>query len=78
MAKVRVRLFARLREEFGEKEIELEARNVEDIVKALKISNAGKILIAINNRLINVSDAELRTELEDGDVVDLMPPFSGG
>ncbi len=78
MARVRVRLFAKLREELGEKEIELEARTVGDVVKALKISHANKILVAINNRLIDVSDAKLKAELKEGDVVDLMPPFSGG
>ncbi len=78
MARVRVRLFARLREELGKKEIELEARTVGDVVKALKIPDSCKVLIAVNNRLIDVSDAKLRAKLEDGDVVDLMPPFSGG
>ena len=78
MARVRVRLFARLREELGKKEIELEARTVGDVVKALKIPDSCKVLIAVNNRLIDISDAKLRAKLEDGDVVDLMPPFSGG
>ncbi len=78
MARVRVRLFARLREELGKKEIELEARTVGDVVKALKIPDSCKVLIAVNHRLIDVSDAKLRAKLEDGDVVDLMPPFSGG
>ncbi|RUM35165.1 MAG: molybdopterin synthase sulfur carrier subunit [Archaeoglobus sp.] len=73
MVRVKVRLFARLREDFGRKELNLEVKTVEDV---LTYFNVKDVIVAINNEL--VSSSELTKELKDGDVVDLMPPFSGG
>ncbi len=87
MVKVKIELFATLREKFG-KEVEVECENIEDcLVQASKILGKefldevmkdGKIrddrIITINGR--NIKD-ELK-ELKDGDVIAIFPPIAGG
>ncbi len=88
--RVKIALFATLREKFGVKEIEVECEDFESA-----IANASKILgedfyyevfnekgeirddriITINGR--NVKDLE-KIELKDGDRIAIFPPIAGG
>ncbi len=88
--KVKIELFATLREKFGRKEIEVECEDFESaIANASKIlgedfyyevfNERGKVrddrIITINGR--NVKDLE-RIELRDGDRIAIFPPIAGG
>ena len=74
MAKVQVLLFAQLKEQMGvgtlEQEISTDAC-ASDLSSAMGLK--GPILYAVNQ---NQVDSNCR--LQDGDVVALMPPMSGG
>lgn len=80
--KVRLLLFAVLREIVGREEVELEvatATTVGEVVEKLIAENpqiaamADVIQVAINQEF-----AERNTELEPGDEIALLPPLSGG
>lgn len=80
--KVRLLLFAVLREIVGREEVELEvatATTVGEVVEKLIAENpqiaamADVIQVAINQEF-----AERNTELESGDEIALLPPLSGG
>ncbi len=79
--KVKVRFFARLKEEVGLSEVELEldeGASLADVIRAfLRERDAGAILVAVNEELVEASDLR-DVRLKDGDVVDVMPPASGG
>jgi MoaD family protein len=90
VAKVRVRLFHELRNQFGRSEIELEASTIKDLLqsiitkknaaKDLLFNSQGKlrsyILFYVNNTVLNPPD--LARKLNDGDLVLLVPPAAGG
>ena len=79
--KVKVRFFARLREETGLNEVELEldeATTLTDLIKAFfGDRDTREFLIAVNEELVE-ADGPGGVRLKDGDVVDIMPPASGG
>jgi MoaD family protein len=89
-AKVRVRLFHELRNQFGQSEIQLEAATLKDVVRLL-ISRKGTVrdllfdskgqlrgytFFYVNNTVLNPPD--LSRKLNDGDLVLLIPPAAGG
>ncbi len=74
MARVRVRVYAKLREQLGFKEKTVEVDTLSELIRDLGVSN---IVIAVNSELVETSKAS-RLRLVDGDIIDLMPPFSGG
>ena len=72
--KVRVRLFAGLRERAGWSEREIDAETVADVWPALGLGDEPEgLLYAVNQEY-----AERSTKLSDGDEVALIPPVSGG
>ncbi len=79
--KVRIRLFASLREEVGQEEVELEVPkpcSVGSLVTAFnarypRAQGLGPILVAVNQV---VGDAE--TPVREKDEIALLPPVSGG
>lgn len=80
--KVIVKLFAMLREQLGTSELEMEFDGevtLSSLLDRLEEMNPlvgntrSKILKAVNGRY-----ASEKTLLEDGDIVALMPPVSGG
>ena len=79
--RVVVRAFARLKEEIGKDRLVLElpdeATLEELLARVLGRSHGGHIMVAVNNRLLP-GEGLAKVRLEDGDVVDLMPPASGG
>jgi len=79
--RVVVRAFARLREEIGKDRLILElpdgATLEELLVRVLGRPHGGHVVVAVNNRLLP-SEGLAGVRLRDGDVVDLMPPASGG
>ena len=79
--KVVVKLFARFREELGAGQVELplaDGATLADILnRVFKGDPPEHFLIAINGRLVGEADLS-RIRLKDGDVVDVMPPASGG
>ncbi len=76
-----VKLFARFREELGAGQVELplaDGATLADILnRVFKGDPPEHFLIAINGRLVGEADLS-RIRLKDGDVVDVMPPASGG
>ena len=86
MIRVRVRLFAIFKEFFGRSIIELDTEDTleELLFKLCNLSNKFKqfierhknLLIAINGELIKGNPKMIR--LNDGDIIDLMPPAGGG
>ncbi len=66
---VRVRFFASLREKFGES-MDVNVKNVKELLRELKLEN---VILAVNGELTSEN-----VELKEDDVVDVMPPFSGG
>jgi molybdopterin synthase catalytic subunit len=74
VVRVRVRLFAGLRERAGWSEREVDAARVADVWPALELGDEPPGLLYAVNR----SYAEPGTPLADGDEVALIPPVSGG
>jgi MoaD family protein len=89
-AKVKVRLFHELRNQFGASEIELEATTLGDVVQSL-ISRQNTVkellfdshgtlrrytLFYVNNIVLDPPD--LGRKLNDGDLLLLVPPAAGG
>jgi molybdopterin converting factor subunit 1 len=79
--KVKIRLFASLREEVGEEMVSVELGNpatVENLLSAFeeaypRAKSVGQALVAVNQE---VADGETRVAAEDE--VALLPPVSGG
>ncbi|MFQ5837863.1 MAG: molybdopterin converting factor subunit 1 [Thermoplasmata archaeon] len=79
--KVKVRLFASLREEVGQEVVELEvpdACSVESLLKAFTSrypgsEAVGSVLVAVNKEVAGPEDA-----VKEDDEVALLPPVSGG
>ncbi len=77
MARIKLRVYARLREQLGFKEKELDVGDLVELLKYLESLGSGDFIIAVNSELVETSKAS-RYLFRDGDVVDVMPPFSGG
>ncbi len=89
-AKVRVRLFHELRNQFEQSEMQLEADTLNDVVQSLISKKStvkdllfdakgrlrGYTLFYLNNSVLNPPD--LARKLNDGDLVLLVPPAAGG
>ncbi len=74
---VRVRFYGPLKEEFGE-EIEFSTEDLSKILLKLgkeiyERFQEGDIMVAVNHKLV-----QGRVKLKDGDLVALLPRFSGG
>jgi molybdopterin converting factor subunit 1 len=80
--RVRVLLFAALREAVGEKTLELEVRDSATLSELLaQLESLHGVLARFRGRLLvalNEERAPLATPLSDGDEVALLPPVSGG
>ncbi len=75
MVKVKVRLFASLREN-REKEMEINLNKgsiVLDIIEDLKIDRKDAAIILVNGRSGNINSL-----LVDNDIVSIFPPIGGG
>lgn len=75
MVKVKVRLFASLREN-REKEMEINLNKgsiVLDIIEDLKIDRKDAAIILVNGRIGNINSL-----LVDNDIVSIFPPIGGG
>ena len=73
--KIKVRLFATLRESRG-KELMLSMQDnatPEDVIQELEIAKADVAILLVNGR-----DGDLAHELREGDVVSVFPPVGGG
>lgn len=79
--KVRVLLFASVREAFGRPELEVElpeAASVADAVRVLGGHSPRGVLDASLSAAVNHTVVPKTTRLRAGDTVALLPPFSGG
>ena len=72
------RLYAKLREQLGTSRVELDLEDGATVMDALGELFHGDVpkglMVAVNNRLVE----DLDTKLRERDVVDVMPPASGG
>jgi len=72
------RLYAKFREQLGTSRVELDLEDGATVMNALGELFHGNVpkglMVAVNDRLVESLD----TRLGDGDVVDVMPPASGG
>lgn len=84
----RVKLFANFRDIAGKSELEIDARNLRDLLEKLVIRYPGlkvqffegeklreSVHIMVNGRHFR---GNLEMEIKDSDVVAIFPPFSGG
>ena len=80
--RVRVLLFAGLREALGEKELDRELSEGSSLGELMgELETAYAPLVRYRGKLVisvNAERAPLETELADGDEVALLPPVSGG
>ncbi len=73
--KIKVRLFATLRENRG-KELELSLQDKatpEDVIQELEIAKSDVAILLVNGR-----DGDFSQELRESDVVSIFPPVGGG
>ena len=79
---VRVKLFANFREIVGQKELEIEAKSLEELIERLcekypdmrlLLEKEGYTHFAVNGKLVFEN-----IELKDSDTVAIFPPVSGG
>lgn len=80
MARVRVRLFAALREHAGASLVEAEGDTVAEVVRALSERYGERFagVAAVGSAVVDGERAEAGTRLADGQEVALLPPVSGG
>ena len=92
MVRVRVRVFASLRERLGwkEKEVEVEADTVEGLLKKIEDEGGAEHHVIIHERglsphykvFLNDKDTDslngLETRIRSGDSILIFPPISGG
>lgn len=77
---VRVKLFANFREIVGEKELLIEAENLESLLKILSERYSGfedllnYAIIMVNGRRVG----DRKVDLSNDDIVAIFPPVSGG
>ena len=80
--RVRVLLFAALREAVGQKQLELELPADATLAELIaRLESEHELLVRYRGRLLvrlNEERAALETQLGDGDEVALLPPVSGG
>ncbi|MFP3910190.1 MAG: ubiquitin-like small modifier protein 1 [Archaeoglobaceae archaeon] len=83
---VKVKLFANFREVAGEKEVEIRASNIKDLVDHLVnrypvmkdlVNKEDYLHVVVNGRYVNSGDYK-DIPLTDEDVVTIFPPVSGG
>lgn len=78
---IRVLLFGTLATRAGSRELQIEAtgeiNSVADILKRLEDDYPGTAE-GVYMYAVNETQAELETQVKDGDEVAVMPPFSGG
>lgn len=83
---VKVKLFANFREVAGEKEVDIEASNLEELIEQLTtrypvmedlIAAEDYLHVMVNGQHVNQENYE-STGLTDEDVVAIFPPVSGG
>ena len=87
MAKVKVRMYATVREIAGTPEADVDATDLEGVLRALAETLGGKlyrlldddegIVVLLNGRNVRRRLAQ-RVELKDRDEVSIFPPVSGG
>ncbi|HDX9579791.1 molybdopterin converting factor subunit 1 [Bacillus cytotoxicus] len=76
---ITVLLFAHLQEEAGAHQLQIDVQNIavaelkELVMKDYNVSISGHTMVAINEEYANEDDM-----IQDGDVVALIPPVSGG
>jgi len=73
---IKVKLFASLRKQVGQKELEMnisDQEKVRDIVKTLNLSENGNYITMING-----IHCKLDYTLNDGDVLSIFPMIAGG
>ena len=75
--KIRINSFGQLTEVIGKNPIVFEAQTIDEVKEQLHNQFPSlqklKFALAVNNRL-----ADGNVKLEEGDIVSLLPPFSGG
>ena len=72
---IKVKLFASLRKQVGEKELELNisGQKVRDVVKSLDLSENDNFIIMINGLHCKIDHP-----LKEGDVLSIFPMIAGG
>ena len=75
---ITVKLYGLLRLDSGIRERTLDARSVRDVLDALSREGIERKTLAGCVVLINGKPAKKRAMLNDGDVVQLLPPVAGG
>lgn len=81
MPTIRVRFFAAAREAFGTKESSAKAGTIDELVTVLTTdaSPEATTVLSRSSFLVNAIAATDRSaRLNDGDTVDVLPPFAGG
>lgn len=74
MVKVTIRLWGRLAEQAGKREFHIVVRTLRELKEILiKRFNNDNFALAVNEKIVNDNII-----LREGDVVDVIPPVSGG
>ena len=75
---ITVKLYGLLRLDSGIKERQLEAANVAQVLTFLENQGISRKALSGTVILVNGESATKRSKLNDGDVVQLLPPVAGG